>query len=120
MVDGDLRDQIAQLEAETEELADTIEWCRKAMLVAKVVIGAGAIWLLAYFVGVVGFVPAAMVGAIAAIIGGVVAYGSNASTSKEAAEAMKDAERLRSELIDRLDPHSVAQGGLSPLIKYSQ
>ena len=71
-------------------------------------IGAGAIWILAYFVGAIRFDPTMMIAAIAAVIGGVVFYGSNSSTSKEAAAAMKDAERLRVELIDRLNPHTVA------------
>jgi dihydrodipicolinate synthase/N-acetylneuraminate lyase len=109
MADGDLHDQIAQLESDIEQLAETLERCRKAMLFAKVVISAGAIWLLAFLVGAVGFVPAAMVGAIAVVIGGVVLYGSNASTLKEATAAMKDAERLRADLIDRIDPRTVGR-----------
>jgi hypothetical protein len=107
---ADLSDQIAQLEAEIEQLAETLERCRKAMLVSKVAIGAGAIWLLAYLVGAVGFIPAAMVGAIAAVIGGLVVYGSNSSTSKETAAAMKDAKRLRAKLIDKVDPRPVGGG----------
>jgi len=106
MTAGD-RDQIGQLEAEIEQLADTLERCRKAMLLAKLIIGAGAIWILAYLLGAVGFGPASMVGAIAAIIGGVVVYGSNVSTSKLTVAAITDAERLRAELIDKVDPRTV-------------
>jgi hypothetical protein len=43
MADGDLRDQIARLEAEIEELAKILEGCRKAMLLSKVAIAAGGI-----------------------------------------------------------------------------
>src|SRR5262245_15746526 len=102
-----LRDQIVQLEDDIEQLTETLERCRKAMLVSKVAIGARPLWIRAYLVGAVGLVPTAMVGAIAAVIGGIVLYGSNASTSKQAAAAMKHAERLRSELIDRVDPRAV-------------
>src|SRR5262245_38309265 len=84
MAAGDLRDQIAQLETEIEQLVDTVEKCRKVTMFSKVIIGAGAIWMLAYILGAIRFEPTTMVGAIAAVIGGVVLYGSNASTSKAA------------------------------------
>src|SRR5262245_14107153 len=109
MADGDVRDQIVQLEAEIEQLAQTIERCRKAMLLSKVAIGVGAIWILGYLVGAVGVAPMAIVGAIAAVIGGVVLYGSNASTSKAATAAMKEAETLRAALIDKVDPRTVGR-----------
>jgi len=109
MADGDLRDQITQIEADLEQLVEKLERCRKAMLVSKVGTGVGVIWILAYFVGAVGFVPAAMVGATAAVIGGVVVYGSNSSTSKEVSAAMKDGERLRAELIEKIDPRIVSR-----------
>lgn len=109
MVDSDLRDQITQLEADIEQLAETLERCRKAILLSKLSIGVGAVWMLAYLVGAVGFVPAAVVGAIAAIIGGIVVFGSNSTTSKQTMAAMKDAETLRTRLIDRIDPRTVAK-----------
>ncbi|MGB8059785.1 MAG: hypothetical protein WCF75_24615 [Pseudolabrys sp.] len=112
MADGDLHEQIAQIESDIEQLAQTLEKCRKAILFSKVAIGAGAIWILAYLVGAIRFDPTMMIAAIAAVIGGVVFYGSNSSTSKEAAAAMKDAERLRAELIDRVDPRTICGGGI--------
>jgi hypothetical protein len=107
--DDHLSYQIAQLEAEIEQVADTLERCRKAMLFSKVAMGAGAIWILAYLVGAVGLVPTAMVCAIAAVIGGVVVFGSNSSTSKQTMAAMKAVERQRAELIDAINPHTVAE-----------
>jgi hypothetical protein len=109
MPGDNLSDQIAQLESEIDQLAETIERCRKAMLASRLAIGAGGIWILAYLVGAVGLIPAAMVGAIATVIGGLVVYGSNSSTSKGTVAAMKDAERLRTELIDRVDPRMVGR-----------
>jgi hypothetical protein len=117
MADGDLHERIAQIESDIEQLAQTLEKCRKAILFSKVAIGAGAIWILAYLVGAIRFDPTMMIAAIAAVIGGVVFYGSNSSTSKEAAAAMKDAERLRVELIDRLNFHTVAARAPNPLLK---
>ena len=79
------------------------------MLISQVAIGAAAIWILAYLVGIVGLVPTALVGSIAAVLGGVVVFGSNASTSKRAAAATKDAETLKAELIDKIDPRTVSR-----------
>jgi hypothetical protein len=98
MADGDPRDQIARLEADIEQLAQTLEGCRKAMLLSKVAIGAGGICMLAYFLGI-SLDPTIVIGALAAIIGGVVGFGSNSSTSKQTMAAMKAAEAKRTELI---------------------
>ena len=92
MADGDLRDQIARLEADIEELADGLDRCRKAMLLSKMAIAAGAILLLAYSLGPVGFDPTILIGA-----------------------AMKDAKTHRANLIDAINPRAVdvRPGGLS-------
>jgi hypothetical protein len=100
MGDDDLHDQIERLESDIERLAESLDRCRKAMLFSKVVIAAGVIWILAYLLGAISFEPATMIGAIAAIIGGVVVFGSNWSTSKQSTAAMKAAEMRRAELID--------------------
>jgi hypothetical protein len=105
MADGDLRDQIARLEAEIEELAKTLEGCRKAMLLSKVAMSAGGIWILAYFL--MRFDPTTVIGAIAAVIGGAVVFGSNLTTSKQTTIAMKVAEKQRAELIDMINPREV-------------
>ena len=105
MADGDLRDQIARLEAEMEELAKTLEGCRKAMLLSKVAMSAGGIWILAYFL--MRFDPTTVIGAIAAVIGGAVVFGSNLTTSKQTTIAMKVAEKQRAELIDMINPREV-------------
>jgi hypothetical protein len=110
MIDSDLPVQIARLEGEIEHLADRLETCRKVMVFSKVAIGAGAIWVLAYILGAVGFHPSSMIAAIGAVIGGVVLLGSNSTTAKLTTTAMKDAETQRAELIDRIDARAV--GGI--------
>jgi hypothetical protein len=107
MADGDLHDQISDLESDIERLAESLDRCRKAMLFSKVVIAAGVIWILAYLLGAIRFEPASMIGAIAVIIGGIVVFGSNSSTSKQSTAAMKTAEMRRAELIDMIDPRAV-------------
>ena len=113
-VDDDLRDQISRIEADIDQLAKTLDGCRKAMLLSKVTIAAGGIWLLGYFLGAFRFDPMLMVGAIAAVIGGVVILGSNSSTSQQTIAAMKAAETERDELIDMIDPRAVAVGKWEP------
>jgi hypothetical protein len=66
---------------------------------------------LAYLLGAIRFDPVTMIGAIAAIIGGVVVFGSNWSTSKQTATAMKAAETRRAELIDMIDLRAVGATG---------
>jgi hypothetical protein len=109
MGDGDLRDQISSLEAHIDELTGVIESCRKLILVSKVAIAAGGIWLLAFTFGAIRFESMAMVGAIAAVIGGTVVFGSNTSTSKQAAADIKAAEALRAELIDKINLQLVGE-----------
>jgi hypothetical protein len=91
MADSDLHDQISDLESDIERFAESLDRCRKAMLFSKVVIAAGVISILAYLLGAIPFEPATMVGALAAIIVGVVVFGPNSSTSKQANAAMKAA-----------------------------
>ena len=110
MSDGDLSDQIARIESDIEQLAETLDGCRKAMLFSKVVITAGGIWILAYCLGAIRFDPMAMIASIAAIIGGVVVFGSNSSTSKQAMAAMKVAETQRADLIDMIDLRAIGAG----------
>jgi hypothetical protein len=101
--DGDLHEQILHTEAHIEELTDIIERCRKIILFSKAAIAAGGILILATVVGAVGFDPTVLIGAIAAVIGGTVVFGSNASTLKQTLTDTKAAEAHRTELISRMD-----------------
>jgi hypothetical protein len=47
--DGGLRDQILRIEDDIEQLAKTLDGCRKAMLFSKLAIAPGGIWILALF-----------------------------------------------------------------------
>ena len=100
---GDLHEQILHIEAHIEELTDIVERCRKIILISKVAIAAGGILILAIVVGALGFDPTILIGAIAAVIGGTVVFGSNTSTLKQTSADMKAAEARRTELISRMD-----------------
>ena|SRR5438309_1016305 len=106
---GDLREEIVRLEAQIDELTGVIERSRKLGLIANIAIVAGAMWLLASTVGALSFDPVALIGAIAAVIGGIVVFGSNMSTSKQAALGIKAAEARRAELIRKIELRPVGE-----------
>jgi hypothetical protein len=112
VADGDPRTQISRLEARIDGLAEMLERCRKIALVSKVAIAAGALVMAAMTIGPIRFDPMAMIAAMTAVIGGIVAYGSNRSTSEQTAAEMRAAEALRAELIGRLELRLV-DGGLA-------
>ena len=65
---------------------------------------------MAIIIGAVGLDPTVLVGAIAAVVGGAVVFGSNTSTLKQTTTAMKAAEAHRAELISRMDLRVVGDG----------
>jgi hypothetical protein len=111
MTEADPHDLIAELETQIETLADTIEGCRKIMLVAKVAMAGGALLVVAMLAGAIRTDLASLSGATAAVLGGIVLLGSNRSTADQALTKMKKAEAARAELIDRLELRPV-DGGL--------
>jgi len=114
MADDDPRDQISRIENDIEEYAVTLEGCRKAMLLAKVAIAAGIISLAAYLLGAIWLNSVAVIGAMAAVIGGVVVFGSNLTTSRQATSAMAALERHRAELIDTINLRTIGEGDQHP------
>jgi hypothetical protein len=98
--DADPREEILRLEDEIESLAETIERCRKIDLVAKLALAGGALMLLGLAIGVLRVNELILICAITAAIGGIVGYGSNLSTSRQAAAELKAAEARRVALID--------------------
>ena len=101
--EGDPRERIAQLETRIDELAESIERCRKFVLAAKLAIALGALVLVALLLGAVGFDPVVLMVALIAVIGGIVVLGTNTSTSMQMAADMARAEARRAALIDGLE-----------------
>lgn len=102
-MDGDPRAEIVRIEGRIEALVETIERCRKLVLISKVAIAGGGIVIIAALLGAVRADPALMIAALAGVIGGIVLIGSNASTADEASTELAAAEAERAELIGRID-----------------
>ena len=96
-------DEISQIEARLDELAEVSERCRKIIVVSKAAIAGGSALLMVTILGLIGFNQVTAIGAIAVVIGGIVSFGSNVSTLQETVAAMSAAEMLRSDLISGID-----------------
>ena len=103
----DPHDEIARLEAEIEALAAAGARCRKIDAGAKLAMAGGAAVIAVTVLGLLWVDTAWWLAAIAAVIGGVVAFGSNTSTWRETRARQADAEARRTALIDALDMHLV-------------
>jgi hypothetical protein len=117
MSDEEPSDEISRIEARLEQLAEVAERCRKIILASKIAIAAGVALPLLMMLGL--FEPSQLaIGAIAAVLGGIVSLGSNVSTLRQTNAAIGDAEKQRSDLIGRINLRVVggrdvmAQNGL--------
>jgi hypothetical protein len=102
MTDEDTTDEISDIEARIEALAEIAERCRKFILASKVAIAGGAALLLIVILGLFGGGQTAL-GSIALVLGGIVSLGSNISTLRHTDAAISAAEALRSDLINGID-----------------
>ena len=103
MAEHEPTDEISQLEARIEELAETAESCRKFILGSKAAIAAGVALLLVAILGLFEVGLSALLGSIALMLGGIVLLGSNVSTLRQTEAAISAAEARRSDLIGRID-----------------
>jgi hypothetical protein len=103
MNDGDPRDEIVRLEAQIDALGARIENCRKFILAGRVAVAAGGAVLVAMLVGAIPFDPSVLALAVGAVLGGIVAAGSNRSTAKEAMQELTAAEADRKALIEQIN-----------------
>jgi hypothetical protein len=102
MTEEEPSDEISRIEARLEQLAEVAERCRKIILVSKIAIAVGVALPLLMMLGV--FEPDQLaIGAIAAVLGGIVSLGSNVSTLRQTNAAISDAEKWRSDLIGRIN-----------------
>ncbi len=103
MNDSDHRDEIVRFEAQIDELAARIESCRKFILAGRIAVVGGSVVFIATVVGAIQFDPSIMAVAVAAVLAGIVAVGSNRSTAIEATHELTAAEAKRTALIEQID-----------------
>lgn len=103
MTDDDSTDEITEIEARIEELAEIAERCRKFVLASKIAIGGGGALLLVTLLGLLGPGQVAALGSIALMLGGIVSLGSNVSTLRQTEGAISAAEARRARLIGAID-----------------
>ena len=103
MTEDDPTDEISEIEARIEELAEIAERCRRIILGSKVAIAGGFALLLITLLGLFGAGQSAMLASIALVLGGIVSLGSNVSTLRQTEAAICAAEARRSDLINGID-----------------
>ena len=109
MPDIDPHSEIERLEAQIEELAARIENCRKFILAGRIAVAVGGVLLVALLLGAIRFDLQLMMLAMAALLGGIVVWGSNGSTANEAKSELGAAEANRKALIGMIDLRVVAE-----------
>jgi hypothetical protein len=103
MKEDDRRSEIVRLERRIDELEGTIESCRKFILAGRIAVASGSVILILMLVGGIKFNLSVMGLAAAAVLGGIVAVGSNCSTAKETMAELTALEAKRAMLIGQLD-----------------
>src|SRR5580692_10131211 len=109
MDDVDPHKEIVRLEAQIEQLAARIENCRKLILAGRIAATVGGVLFIALLLGTIRFDLQLMMLAMAALLGGIVVWGANGSTAKEAENELAAAEANRKALIGLIDLRVVAE-----------
>jgi hypothetical protein len=107
MTEDDPTDEISDIEARIEALAEVAERCRKFILASKAAIAVGVALLVVGLLGLFGIGESAALGSIALMLGGIVSLGSNISTLRQTDAAINAAEARRSDLISGIDLREV-------------
>src|SRR5690242_21283975 len=95
MTEDDPIDEISDIEARIEALAEEAERSRKFILASKAAIAGGVALMLVAMLGLFGAGVSAALGSIALLLGGVVSLGSNVSTLRQTQAFIRTAEARR-------------------------
>ena len=92
-------DEISDIEARIDELAEIAGRCRRIILGSKCAIAGGFMLLVIALLGLFGAGVTSALGSIALVLGGIVSLGSNVSTLRQTEAEISRAEAYRSNLI---------------------
>jgi hypothetical protein len=95
--------EMVRLERLIETLTEQLAWCAKISVAAKAAIAFGALWFALAVTGILPLDVTAFVGTVAAVLGGVVLLGSNATTWEQTEAALQETEAARRALIGRMN-----------------
>ncbi|MTV12425.1 MULTISPECIES: hypothetical protein [Bradyrhizobium] len=115
MTEDEPADEISEIEAQIEELAESAERSRRIILGSKVAVAGGFALLLIALLGLFGAGQTAALGSIALVLGGIVSLGSNVSTLRQTEAAISTAEVRRARLIGSIDLRLVHHVPLKPM-----
>jgi hypothetical protein len=104
-------DDIERLEAQIDELRDSIQRSRRLVMVGRLCAFAGAALLVALIVGLAFFTPMRMIIGISLGLGGLVLMGSSVGSTKQLEHSLKQAEGDRNAAIDALKLVQLGEGG---------
>jgi cystathionine beta-lyase family protein involved in aluminum resistance len=104
---NDLYQQIADLEAEIDDLSEAVERCRKSMIVARVAIIAGVLLVGASLAGLVQTDALVLVIGIAATLAGIGLLGSSRGSLEQITGKIRAFEARRDGLIDGMNLQTV-------------
>jgi Co/Zn/Cd efflux system component len=112
-VDDEPIDAMELIETRLEYLAEVAERCRKIIVASQLAIAVAAGGLLVNILGLVVFNENVAIAAISLVLGGIVSWGSNVSTLRQTNDAIEEAERQRSDMIDGKHLRLVGDTGFS-------
>ena len=104
----DPHEAIVRLEEHIEELAAKIESCRKFILASRIAVAGGGLVLAAMLVGAIRSDLGLMAAAVSLLLGGIVVWGSNSSTAKEATKQLAAAQSEGAALIEQINPRAIS------------
>jgi hypothetical protein len=104
----DPHEEIVRLEERIEELSAKIESCRKFILASRIAVASGGLLLAVMLFGAIRSDLGLMAVAVSLLLGGIVVWGSNSSTAKEAAKEIATAESERAALIEQINPRVIS------------
>ena len=99
--------EIADLEAEIDELIHAAERCRKVIALAKAATVTGGLLFVIALIGLVRSGPGALVLAITTVLGGLALFGSHTSTRDQIMAKIRAHDARRAQLIGELNLHDV-------------